>query len=272
MAVEWRQSIGGFGWCERRSRLEVDGGTEEYPSRAIDDISAVTAKQTYIVHMKHKQKPSSYATHHDWYSAHLQSLTSTSDSLLYTYTTAYHGFAASLDPDQAKSLRQSASVVGVYEESVYTLHTTRTPEFLGLDTELGLWAGHSPQELNQASQDVIIGVLDTGVWPESKSFDDLGILDVPARWKGQCESGIDFKPSLCNKKLIGARSFSKGYRMASGNDPRITTENLSPRDEDGHGTHTASTAAGSHVANASLLGYASGIARGMATRARVSNL
>uniref|UniRef100_A0A5B6YFZ0 Subtilisin-like protease n=1 Tax=Davidia involucrata TaxID=16924 RepID=A0A5B6YFZ0_DAVIN len=230
----------------------------------------VTAKQTYIVHMNHHHKPLSYATHHDWYSAHLQSLTSTSDSLLYTYTTAYNGFAASLDPDQAQSLRQSASVIGVYEESVYTLHTTRTPKFLGLDTELGLWTGHTPQELNQASQDVIIGVLDTGVWPESKSFDDSGMPDVPALWKGQCESGIDFKPSLCNKKLVGARSFSKGYHMASGNDPKKTIENMSPRDQDGHGTHTASTAAGSQVANASLLGYASGIARGMATRARVA--
>ncbi|KAA8534767.1 hypothetical protein F0562_029791 [Nyssa sinensis] len=230
----------------------------------------VTAKQTYIVHMKHHQKPLSYATHHDWYSAHLQSLTSTSDSLLYTYTTAYHGFAASLDSVQADSLRQSDSVIGVYEDTIYTLHTTRSPEFLGLDRELGLWTGHSPQELNQASQDVIIGVLDTGIWPESKSFDDSEMPNVPSRWRGQCESGKDFSPSLCNKKLIGARSFSKGYHMASGNEPKKIKENESPRDREGHGTHTASTAAGSHVANASLLGYANGIARGMATRARVA--
>lgn len=224
-------------------------------------VSAMAkAKQTYIVHMKHEDKPSSYATHHDWYSSQLQS----DSSLLYTYNDAYHGFAASLDSDQADSLRRSDSVLGVYEDTLYTLHTTRTPEFLGLDTAFD---SHNTQVLDRASNDVIVGVLDTGVWPESKSFDDSGMPEIPAKWKGKCESGPDFKPTLCNKKLIGARSFSKGYRMASEKKP---TEVVSPRDIDGHGTHTASTAAGSPVGNASLLGYAPGIARGMATRARIA--
>ena len=222
-------------------------------------------KQTYIVHMKHQDKPSSYATHHDWYSSQLQ----TDSSLLYTYSDAYHGFAASLDSDEADSLRRSDSVLGVYEDTLYTLHTTRTPEFLGLNTEFD---GHNAQVLDQASNDVIIGVLDTGVWPESKSFDDSGLPEIPTKWKGQCESGPDFKPTLCNKKLIGARSFSKGYRMASGGGSGTKPkEAVSPRDNDGHGTHTASTAAGSPVGNASLLGYAQGTARGMATRARVAS-
>ncbi|PHT42668.1 Subtilisin-like protease SBT1.7 [Capsicum baccatum] len=232
-------------------------------------------KKTYIVHMKHHQRPSSYSTHHDWYDAQLKSLSSsTSDesSLLYSYDTAYPGFSASLDPHEAELLRQSDDVVGVYEDSLYILHTTRTPEFLGLDNEMGLWAGHTPQELNNAAQDVVVGVLDTGVWPESKSFSDVGMPDVPSRWRGECESGPDFYPKVhCNKKLIGARLFAKGYRMsASGSFTNQPRQPESPRDQDGHGTHTASTAAGAPVANASLLGYASGIARGMAPRARVA--
>ncbi|XVF35141.1 hypothetical protein REPUB_Repub18cG0119500 [Reevesia pubescens] len=230
----------------------------------------ITAKKTYIVHMKHQDKPLSFETNHDWYSSSLQSL-SADDSLLYSYTTAFNGFAASLDPEQAEALSKSDSVLGVYEDTVYTLHTTRTPQFLGLDAESGLWAGHNTQQLEQASRDVIIGVLDTGVWPESKSFDDSDMPSIPSKWRGECESAPDFSPKLCNKKLIGARSFSKGYHMASGGGifkkPRVIE---SPRDKDGHGTHTASTAAGSHVANASLLGYASGTARGMATHARVA--
>ncbi|CAI9780366.1 unnamed protein product [Fraxinus pennsylvanica] len=230
-------------------------------------LFTVSAKKIYIVRMKHHQKPISYSTYSGWYADHLQSLTSaTPDSLLYTYEAAYNGFAVALDPEEAESLRQSDSVLGVYEDTLYNLHTTRTPEFLGLERELGLWAGHPPQELNQASQDVIVGVLDTGVWPESKSFNDVGMPAVPSGWRGQCEVAADFDPKInCNKKLIGARFFSRGYNMASGGK-----ELPSPRDHDGHGTHTASTAAGSYVANASLLGYAAGTARGMATHARVA--
>lgn len=229
----------------------------------------ILAKKTYIVQMKHQDKPESFATPHDWYSASLQSLSSTSDSILYSYNSAFHGFAAYLDEAEVESLRESESVLGVYEETVYTLHTTRTPQFLGIDSQFGLWDGHSKQDLDQASKDVIIGVLDTGIWPESKSFDDTGMPEIPKKWRGMCESASDFSPKLCNRKLIGARSFSKGFHMAAGGTG-ATKEIASPRDKDGHGTHTASTAAGSSVGNASLLGYASGIARGMAIHARVA--
>lgn len=231
-------------------------------------LTMSAAKRTYIVQMNNHQKPTSYITHHEWYADSLQSLASTTpDAILYTYTNAYHGFSASLDPDQVEALRQSDSVLGVYEDTVYQLHTTRTPEFLGIENELGLWSGHTPQQLNAAAHDVIIGVLDTGVWPESKSFDDSAMPPVPARWRGECEEGEDFKPTVCNKKLIGARKFSKGFRLAAG---AISKEKESPRDQDGHGTHTSTTAAGGQVGNASLFGFASGTARGMAVHARVA--
>ncbi|KAH1105463.1 hypothetical protein J1N35_009231 [Gossypium stocksii] len=91
--------------------------------------------------------------------------------------------------------------------------------------------------------------------------------EILSKWRGECESGPDFGHKFCNKKLIGARSFLKGYRMASdGGINKKPKEIDSPRDKDGNGTHTASTIAGSPVANASLLGYASGIARGSSRR------
>ncbi|KAJ0040575.1 hypothetical protein Pint_27940 [Pistacia integerrima] len=175
--------------------------------------------------------------------------------MLYTYDNAIHGFSTRLTPEEARSLENQPGILSVLPELKYELHTTRTPQFLGLDKSADTF-------LESASgSDVIVGVLDTGVWPESKSFVDTGLGPVPSNWKGACEAGTNFSLSICNRKLIGARYFSKGYE---------SKESKSPRDDDGHGTHTASTAAGSVVEGASLFGYAAGTARGMAPRARVA--
>lgn len=112
---------------------------------------------------------------------------------------------------------------------------------------------------------MIVGVLDTGIWQESESFNDKGMPPVPKRWKGKCEKGKKFSPSYCNRKLIGARSFSKGLRSAG---IKISKEDdyNSARDFSGHGTHTASIAVGNHVSGVSYFGYA----RGMAPRAHLA--
>ncbi|RDY05973.1 Subtilisin-like protease SBT1.8, partial [Mucuna pruriens] len=213
-----------------------------------------SALKTYIVHMEDTNMPSIFSKQSDWYSQCLQSLSSITDTvipLIYSYTNAFTGFAAPLSDEQVQELLKFSAVLGVFEDMLYHLQTTRTPHFLGLETPTGLWEGHTTQNLNQASQDVIIGVLDSGVWPESPSFNDAGMPEIPARWRGECETSPDFPPKLCNKKLIGARSFSEGFRMASIGDTQELVK--SARDLNGHGTHTASTAAGSAVANASLL-------------------
>ncbi|RVW49781.1 Subtilisin-like protease SBT1.3 [Vitis vinifera] len=118
-------------------------------------------------------------------------------------------------------------------------------------------------------EDMVIGILDTGIWPESESFQDKGMAPVPDRWRGACESGAEFNSSLCNRKLIGARSFSKALKQRGLN---ISTPDDydSPRDFYGHGTHTSSTAAGSPVADANYFGYAKGTATGIAPKARLA--
>lgn len=219
-------------------------------------------KQTYIIHMAKFEMPVSFEDHTHWYDSSLKSV-SKSAEMLYTYSNVIHGFSSRLTAKEAQILENRPGILSVLPEVKYELHTTRTPSFLGLDQNANLF----PE--SDSVSEVVVGVLDTGVWPESKSFDDTGFGPIPSSWKGECESGTNFTSSNCNRKLIGARFFSRGYEAALG-PVDVTKESRSPRDDDGHGTHTSSTAAGSIVSDASLLGYATGTARGMATRARVA--
>ncbi|OMO82807.1 hypothetical protein COLO4_22823 [Corchorus olitorius] len=119
-------------------------------------------------------------------------------------------------------------------------------------------------------KDVIIGVLDSGVWPESTSFSDEGMEPVPQSWKGICQEGVAFNSSHCNKKIIGARYYVKGFEHIYGK-VNASEDYVSPRDMDGHGTHTASTVAGRQVPGvAALGGFAKGTASGGAPMARLA--
>lgn len=229
------------------------------------DAAASTQQKTYIVRVDHRLKPSIFPSHAHWYAA---SFLSDPLQLLHEYGTVFHGFSAVLSPDRAADVARHPSVLAVLEDRRRHLHTTRSPQFIGLRNQVGLWSD------SDYGSDVIVGVLDTGVWPERRSFSDLNLAPIPSRWKGACESGASFSSSDCNNKLIGARSFSKGHDAAAaiGGGPVIneTVEYRSPRDADGHGTHTASTAAGRHTFEASMAGYAAGIAKGVAPKARLA--
>ncbi|KMT02183.1 hypothetical protein BVRB_9g206980 isoform C [Beta vulgaris subsp. vulgaris] len=118
---------------------------------------------------------------------------------------------------------------------------------------------------------VVFSVRILRVWPESKSFGDEGFGPIQPRWKGICQNNTSVGGFKCNRKLIGARYFNKGYlaALSTSNSSHTTTIN-SPRDYDGHGTHTLSTAGGSFVRDASVFGFGKGIAKGGSPRARVA--
>lgn len=220
-------------------------------------------------------KPEVIVDHFQWYASVIKSVTCSNpnkeeyaedeERILYNYSTAFHGVAAQLTKEEAEKLQEKHGVLAVFPETKYQLHTTRSPLFLGLEN------GHGSNVWSDGSfhHDVVVGVLDTGIWPESPSFNDTGMAPAPSHWKGTCETGRGFARHHCNKKIVGARVFYRGYEAASG---RINErdEYKSPRDQDGHGTHTAGTVVGSPVSGANFLGYAYGTARGMAPGARVA--
>ncbi|KAL8128073.1 subtilisin-like protease SBT3 isoform X2 [Apium graveolens] len=209
--------------------------------------------------------PKAFASHEIWYSTTINSVKTqnleSSPSLIYTYDHTFHGFSALLSKDELESIKKSPGFVSAYSDRKVTLDTTHTSEFLSLNPTTGLWPA------SDYGKDVIIGLIDTGIWPESASFKDDGMSEIPSRWKGTCEVGQEFNASNCNLKLIGARYFNKG--VIAGN-PNITLSMNSARDTEGHGTHTSSTAAGNYVEGVSYYGYASGTARGMAPKARLA--
>ncbi|XP_052140339.1 subtilisin-like protease SBT5.6 [Oryza glaberrima] len=194
-------------------------------------------------------------------------------SLLYSYKHSLNGFAALLSEEEATALSARTEVVSAFPSNGrWSPHTTRSWEFVGL--EEGVRGpddtGRLPPGDKAGGEDVIVGVLDSGIWPESRSFGDEGLGPMPARWKGVCQGGDSFSPSSCNRKIIGARYYVKAYEARYG---AVNTTNAyrSPRDHDGHGTHTASTVAGRTVPGvAALGGFAPGTASGGAPLARVA--
>ncbi|GMI80814.1 hypothetical protein like AT3G46850 [Hibiscus trionum] len=174
-----------------------------------------------------------------------------SEVLLYSYRRSFSGFAAKLTTDEANKLRDKEGVVSVFLSQKKQLHTSRTWEFMGFNKKT---------KTSVIESDIIVGMIDSGVWPESESFNDTGFGPVPNKWKGSCQNLANF---TCNKKIIGARY----YLSDDETDP---TDILSPRDSDGHGTHTASTAAGGLVSHASLYGLAKGTVRGGVPSARIA--
>ena len=89
---------------------------------------------------------------------------------LYDYTISYNGFAAQLTLAQATKLTAQAGVVAVSPDEIHTVDTSSTPAFLGLSDPGGLW--DQLGGVGSAGDGVIIGVIDTGIWPESLSFSD----------------------------------------------------------------------------------------------------
>ncbi|XP_021904497.1 subtilisin-like protease SBT4.14 [Carica papaya] len=176
------------------------------------------------------------------------------ESMLYSYSNSFNGFAARLTKKEAQALMENDQVVSVFPNRYHKLQTTRSWDFIDfpINTQRNL----------QVESDIIIGVLDSGINPDSDSFKDTNFGPIPAKWKGSCKQYANF--TGCNdRKLIGAT-----YIMTDGNpDPN---DILSPVDMNGHGTHTASTAAGNLVEAASLYGLGKGIARGAVPSARIA--
>ncbi|MQL99891.1 hypothetical protein Taro_032626 [Colocasia esculenta] len=172
---------------------------------------------------------------------------------VYSYHEALTGFAARLTEEEVTAMKKKEGFLHAYPDSVLHPATTHSPEFIGLHMGSGLWGGGATG--GRLGEGVIVGMIDSGITLGHPSFNDEDMPPPPSRWKGSCQP-----PKFCNKKVIGAKTFIAGSDL----------EKATPADDDGHGTHTASTAAGSFVKGANVLGNANGTASGVAPRAHLA--
>ena len=184
---------------------------------------------------------------------------------LHDYTIALNGFAAQMTHAQANKIAGMKGIRRVIPDVLRHKTTENSPTFLTLDGPAGPWATGFDGE------GVVVGVIDSGIWPEHQSFADDGSYASPPVSAPPCEFGnIGHNPNdapfTCNNKLVGARQMLTTYRALIGADP---DEFDSARDDDGHGTHTASTAAGNAGVEASVLGTFRGIVSGIAHRSHI---
>jgi subtilisin family serine protease len=185
-------------------------------------------------------------------------------SKIYDYTIANNGVAADLTSAQAAVLAKASTVLGLAKDALSHPDTTLSPHFLGLDAAGGIWSqlGGGPH----AGAGVVVGVIDTGIWPESEAFAGNTGLPVPSDWHGVCQAGELWPTTTCNDKLIGARYYLAGFGIKN-----IATDNyVSARDGEGHGSHTSSTAAGNFGTHVSIDGNAIGTGAGMAPGAKLA--
>jgi subtilisin family serine protease len=216
-----------------------------------------------------------------------------------SFTLAANGFTARLTARQAAELAGNRDVLLLEKDRRQHLDTWDTPDFLGLTGRHGAWQREAGGPA-KAGDGMVVAVLDSGIWPESKSFSGKRLTSTPkTRWdiarkgqnvrmkkadggvfRGRCQLGYRYhgrtipargwQADDCNTKLIGARYYPEEFLDGVPRSDWSPDEHLSARDGEGHGTHTAGTAAGNPVRGVEVEGVKFGEVSGMAPAAKIA--
>ena len=233
---------------------EVDARTKKINMRA-------SASQAYLQHLDKTQD-----TFIDTATTQLPDLKVTN-----RYNVIFNGLSVVIKANQADALKNLPGVKQIYPDRLVQPDTNVSPKFIKANK---LWKALGGP--NSAGEGVVIGVLDTGIWPENPSFSDPDssgktYAAPPPSWQGtRCEFGSGVPgddPFICNNKLVGAARFMNTYDVLIG---LLPGEFPTARDDDGHGTHTASTAGGNYGVEANLLDRLFYDISGVAPRAHIS--
>lgn len=254
--------------------IAYEGGTAGLaataPEAGADIDQSSPAVQAYVAHLDQVQD------------ATLAAVGAPESAKLVDYTYAANGFTASLNAAQAAALKTLPGVTFVMADQIH--HVQREVQHGGggrrdqtVNDFLGLTDRRGPYANGITGENVVIGIIDTGIWPEHPSFADDGTYPpLPAdEWSGTgCDFGnVAFNPNdapfTCNNKLLAAKAYGTVFHGGTGEGLSDDSYN-SARDDDGHGTHTSSTAGGNADVHATIFGRDYGTISGIAPRARIS--
>ncbi|KAI3456085.1 hypothetical protein Pfo_012748 [Paulownia fortunei] len=229
----------------------------------------------YIVYLGEHSGEKTLQEIEDVHHSYLHSVKGSKDEakacIIYSYKNVINGFSALLTPEEADTISEMDGVISVFHShpTESRLHTTRSWDFISLlEANWDPTQANGEELLRKASygKNVVVGVLDSGVWPESQSFNDVGMEPIPTSWKGICQSGVAFNSSHCNRGSLLLEELRGHYGPLN-----QTLDYRSPRDINGHGTHTSSTIGGRTVPNAAALGgFGNGTATGGAPLVRLA--
>ncbi|WP_116947201.1 S8 family serine peptidase [Jiangella endophytica] len=166
----------------------------------------------------------------------------------FTYTYALNGIAVELTKDEALAVAELPGVTSVLVDQVRELHTDRGPGWIGAPA---IWDGSGTPDASDTGtkgEGIVVGIIDTGINPANPSFADVAAESTggdgydhtnprgAGNYVGVCDpANPAHLPNWgCNDKLIGAWDFT-------------SADGTNPYDNDGHGSHTASTAAGNQT-------------------------
>lgn len=256
---------------------DVDGLRSTKPDKGKQLDARSANSQKYVAHLKNEQRKLA------------EDAGVAPDA---TYQVTLNGFSADLTGDQVDELRSSRDVLGVFPDEIRHPDAVSSTDFLGLGDDAtgsgGLWEQTGGVE--HAGEGVVVGVVDTGIAPENPSFagDKLKKKNHKksagqpysdgshvyfeksdgGTFRSAIVTGQEWDKHAYSTKLVGGQYFASGAE-AAGFD--FQYDYLSPRDGAGHGSHTASTAAGEFGVAASVSGVDFGTISGVAPAAKIAS-
>ncbi len=229
---------------------------------AVPSATELSAEGTYLVALEQQPRAGQSSSLRRRQDALLRQVGD--PRVLYRYTRALNGFAADLTREQVKRLRADPAVAIVERstlqrpDSVDSADALRTQE-----------AWRAAGGADDAGRGTVIGVVDTGIWPENPGFAAIPAASPrgPAGFRGDCAEGEGWDDADCNSKVVAAHYFVEGF----GEENLAASEYLSPRDLVGHGSHVAAVAAGNAGVEVEVSGQKFGETAGMAPAARIAS-